>query len=87
MADWTTIRLRPKVRDRLNHTGNKGETHNDLIVRLLNQSLDMEVRIIILELMNLSRNHHEQFGGMCIEPCPYPRVIAKAEGLLKEESI
>lgn len=44
--------------------------------------MDNNVRIVILELINLSREHHEQQGGYCNDTCPYTDVIQRAEGLI-----
>lgn len=35
--DYTNIRVTPKVRDRIKSIGNKGETYNEVLERILDE--------------------------------------------------
>ena len=83
MGDWTTIRVSFVVRDQLNQTGAKSETHNTIVARLLNRPTDTKAANIILKMINLLRDHHDQFGAYCHEECPYPGLIKEAEALVQ----
>lgn len=60
----TTIAISPEIRDQIKELGNKGETYDDILAKLLNSAKERQLRELLMDETN------------CI---PIEEAIAKAK--------
>jgi hypothetical protein len=45
----TTIAISPEIRDQIKNFGNKGETYDDILARLLNSAKDRQLQDLLMD--------------------------------------
>jgi hypothetical protein len=48
----TTIAISPETRDQLKEFGDKGETYNDIVTRLLRSAKDRQIHDLLMDTTN-----------------------------------
>ena len=48
----TTIAVSPQIRDQIKEFGNKGETYDDILARLLNSAKERELQELLMDTSN-----------------------------------